>query len=71
MSPAARIIVELNIAHYRALLHAERDADKRDIIAGLLAAQERKLIEACADHGEPAGLARNPDGFVQAIPARG
>lgn len=71
MSPAARIIVELNIAHYRALLHAERDAGRRKVIAKLLAAQERKLIEAREDRAKPDGQIRAPGEFSPAPLAHG
>ena len=44
MSPSARMIFELNIKHYRALLETEKDAAKRQTIAKLLAEEEQKLI---------------------------
>ncbi len=44
MSPSARMIFELNIKHYRALLETEKDAAKRETIAKLLAEEEQKLI---------------------------
>jgi hypothetical protein len=43
MSVAARIIIELNIKHYRNLLRVETDVSKRQTIARLLAEEEAKL----------------------------
>jgi hypothetical protein len=45
MSAAARMIIELNIKHYRALLRTEADALKRTTIAALLAEEEAKLTK--------------------------
>ena len=45
MIPLARMIIKLNIKHYRALLDTERDAGKRETIKQLLAEEEQKLIE--------------------------
>jgi hypothetical protein len=49
MSVAARIIIELNIKHYRELLERETDASKRETIAKLLAEEEDKLAKLQAD----------------------
>jgi len=49
MSVAARIIIELNIRHYRQLLERETDASKRETIAKLLAEEEAKLKKLQAD----------------------
>jgi hypothetical protein len=43
MTPSARMIIELNIKHYRKLLNSETDASKRETIAKLLAEEEAKL----------------------------
>ena len=43
MGPSARMIIELNIRHYRKLLNTETDAAKRATIAKLLAEEEAKL----------------------------
>ena len=45
MSAAARMIIELNIKHYRALLRTEADPMKRTTIAALLAEEEAKLTK--------------------------
>jgi hypothetical protein len=49
MSVAARIIIELNIKHYRELSERETDASKRETIAKLLAEEEDKLAKLQAD----------------------
>ena len=43
VGPSARMIIELNIRHYRKLLNTETDAAKRATIAKLLAEEEAKL----------------------------
>ena len=43
MNPSVRMIVELNIRHYRGLLQSECDPAKRETIAKLLAEEEQKL----------------------------
>jgi hypothetical protein len=45
MNASARIIMELNIKHYRGLLKTETDASKRQIISKLLSQEEAKLAE--------------------------
>ena len=44
MTPSVRMIVELNIEHYRARLATERHPDKRAVIERLLAEEEGKLL---------------------------
>jgi hypothetical protein len=43
VSPSARMIIELNIKHYRQLLQTEANPSKRQTIAKLLAEEEAKL----------------------------
>ncbi|HZD89482.1 MAG TPA: hypothetical protein VE224_05245 [Pseudolabrys sp.] len=43
MTPSARLIVELNIRHFRALLETDMDSAKRETIERLLKEQERML----------------------------
>lgn len=45
MSPSVRMIIELNIKHYRELLKSETDAAKRATIIQLLAEEEAKLTK--------------------------
>ena len=45
MNPSVRMIIELNIKHYRELLKTERETDKRETIMKLLAEEEQKLVE--------------------------
>ena len=45
MSPSVRMIIELNIKHYRDLLKTETDASKRQTISKLLAEEEAKLAK--------------------------
>jgi hypothetical protein len=45
MNPSARMIIELNIKHYRELLKSETDAVKRETVAQLLAEEEAKLAK--------------------------
>jgi hypothetical protein len=49
MSDAARMIVGLNIQHYRELLRRETDTAKRQTIAKLLAEEEAKLAKLLAE----------------------
>ena len=48
MTPSARVIIELNIQHYRNLLKTTTDAPKRQTIARLLAEEEAKLLKLSA-----------------------
>lgn len=48
MNPSARMIIELNLRHYRELLATETDANKRKTVAGLLAEEEAKLAKLAA-----------------------
>jgi len=43
MHPSVRMIIELNIKHYRDLMQTETDTSKRRVIAELLAEEEVKL----------------------------
>ncbi len=43
MNPSVRMIVELNIVHFRALLTREQEARKRETILRLLQEEEQKL----------------------------
>jgi hypothetical protein len=43
VSPSARMIIELNIRHFRQLLKTETDPSKRQTIVKLLAEEEAKL----------------------------
>lgn len=45
MTPSARMIIELNIKHYRDLLENEKDAAKRETIAKLLEEELGKLAD--------------------------
>ena len=45
MSPSVRIIIELNIKHYRDLLKTETDASKRQTISQLLSQEDAKLAK--------------------------
>jgi hypothetical protein len=45
MSSSARMIMELNIKHYRGLLKTETDESKRRIISKLLAEEEAQLAK--------------------------
>jgi hypothetical protein len=45
MTPSVRMIIELNIKHYRELLKSEIDAVKRRTVARLLAEEEAKLAK--------------------------
>ena len=51
VGPSARMIIELNIAHYRRLLKTETDASKRQVISKLLAEEQAKLM-ALAEQGD-------------------
>ena len=52
MSVAVRMIVELNIKHYRDLLKTETDASKRQTISKLLAEEEAKLAKLLTQEGK-------------------
>lgn len=43
MNPTARMVIELNISHFRRLLQTEQDPSKRRTIVGLLAEEEARL----------------------------
>jgi hypothetical protein len=45
MNSLVRVVIELNIKHYRELLKTERDAGNRETIKKLLAEEEQKLVE--------------------------
>jgi len=45
MNPSVRMIIELNIKHYRELLKSEIDAVKRRTVAQLLGEEEAKLAK--------------------------
>ena len=45
MSVSVRMIIDLNIQHYRDLLKTETDASKRQTISKLLAEEETKLAK--------------------------
>jgi len=45
MSPSVRMIIELNIRHYREILKTETDPSKRRTIVQLLAEEEAKLAK--------------------------
>ena len=52
MSPSARMIIELNIEHYRRLLASEIDETRRNTITTLLAEEEDKLMRLGGDADE-------------------
>jgi hypothetical protein len=45
VSPSVRMIIELNIKHYRDLLKTETDASKRQTVSQLLSQEEAKLAK--------------------------
>jgi hypothetical protein len=49
MSPSVRMIIELNIKHYRDILKTERDLAKRRTVVRLLAEEEAKLAKLSSD----------------------
>jgi hypothetical protein len=49
MSPSVRVIIELNIRHYRELLRTETDPSKRQTIVQLLAEEEAKLAKLSSE----------------------
>jgi hypothetical protein len=49
MSPSVRMIIELNIKHYREILKTERDLAKRRTVVRLLAEEEAKLAKLSFD----------------------
>jgi hypothetical protein len=50
MSLSVRMIIELNIRHYRELLKSERDLSKRRTIEQLLAEEEAKLAKLSSEN---------------------
>jgi hypothetical protein len=52
MSPSVRMIVELNIRHYRDLLESEQDPSKRRVISQLLVEEEEKLTAQAKAAGD-------------------
>jgi hypothetical protein len=60
--PSIRMIIELNIRHYRHLLMRETDPAKRRMITNLLAEEEVKLAGL---------LSEEPKISAQATPANG
>jgi hypothetical protein len=48
MSSSVRMIIELNIRHYREILTNETDPPKRRTIEQLLAEEEAKLAKLCS-----------------------
>jgi hypothetical protein len=52
VNPSARMIVELNIKHYRDLLKTETDTSKRQTISKLLSEEEAKLAELLTQEGK-------------------
>ena len=52
MSVSVRMIIELNIQHYRDLLKTETDASKRQTISKLLAEEEAKLAKLLTQEGK-------------------
>ena len=59
MVTSARMIVDLNIDHYRDLLTTEKDAPKRQTVARLLAEEEAKLPELLAQEKAELNSQRN------------
>lgn len=52
MNPTARMVIELNISHFRRLLQTEEDPSKRRTIVGLLAEEEARLASLIGDDPE-------------------
>jgi hypothetical protein len=52
LSPSARMIVELNLRHYRDLLKTETDLSKRRTIGNLVAEEEAKLVKLMQRRGD-------------------
>jgi hypothetical protein len=52
MSLSARMIVELNLRHYRDLLKTETDLSKRRTIGNLVAEEEAKLVKLMQRRGD-------------------
>ena len=52
MSVSVRMIIDLNIQHYRDLLKTETDASKRQTISKLLAEEEAKLAKLLTQEGK-------------------
>ena len=52
MSVSVRMIIDLNIQHYRDLLKTETDASKRQTVSKLLAEEEAKLAKLLTQEGK-------------------
>lgn len=52
VSVSVRMIIDLNIQHYRDLLKTETDASKRQTISKLLAEEEAKLAKLLTQEGK-------------------
>ena len=52
MSVSVRMIIDLNIQHYRDLLKTETDASKRQTISKLLVEEEVKLANLLTQEGK-------------------
>ena len=52
MSVSVRMIIDLNIQHYRDLLKTETDASKWQTISKLLAEEEAKLAKLLTQEGK-------------------
>ena len=52
VSPSVRMIIELNIKHYRDLLKTETDTSKRQTISKLLFEEEVKLANLLTHEGK-------------------
>ena len=52
MTVSVRMIIDLNIQHYRDLLKTETDASKRQTISNLLAEEEVKLANLLPHEGK-------------------
>jgi hypothetical protein len=51
MNRSARVIIDLNVRHYRALLSTEQNPDKQRVLKELLAAELQKLVKSHTDAG--------------------
>ena len=52
MSVSLRMIIDLNIQHYRDLLKTETDASRRQTISNLLAEEEARLAKLLTQEGK-------------------
>ena len=52
MSVSVRMIIDLNIRHYRDLLKTETDASKRQTISRLLSEEDVKLANLLTQEGK-------------------